>query len=129
MLKSKSYRIDVLPISWKRVGVATGNHFFDRQKRDKIAFGLYLAQQHENQPLFCKAIAMDITFFMKKPKIPKLKYAQYHSTTPDLDNLCKFLLDAIKGVVINDDRIICSLSAKKVYDIQPRTEFTVTEVE
>lgn len=127
-MRSKSYCIKINPIAWKRPRLS-GNRFYDAQARDKVSFGLYLNQQHANEPLFDKAIRMEIVFYMPIPKTVKnRKPSSYHSGTPDLDNLCKFLLDAIKDVLIVDDRIICSLSAKKVYDKEPRTELIITEV-
>jgi Holliday junction resolvase RusA-like endonuclease len=52
----------------------------------------------------------------------------YHSVAPYLESLNKFFLDAIRDIIITDDRVICSFSAKKVYDKNPRTEIVITEV-
>lgn len=134
-MRSKNYCININPIGWKRAGLS-GKKFFDTQQRDKIAFGLFLGQQHGNEPLFNRPIHLDITFFMPIPK-SKLRLKKdnhgcpyfYHATVPDLDNLLKFILDACKNVVLQDDRWVCSITASKKYDIQPRTEFKITEVE
>jgi Holliday junction resolvase RusA-like endonuclease len=133
--RSKSYCLNINPIAWKRAGL-NGKKFFDTQQKDKIAFGLFLAQQHGNDPLFNKPVHLDITFFMKIPQSKaRLKTNKngtpyhYHATVPDLDNLLKFIQDACKNVTLADDRWICSISAKKVYDNNPRTEFTITEIE
>ena len=126
MARSKTYRIDISPISWQRAKLK-GGKFFDNQVKQKMCFGLYVQKQHGNEPVFSKPISMDITFFMAQPYSKRKAY--YHASFPDLDNLCKFLLDSMKDVVISDDRIICSLSAKKIYSAEPRTEFTITEVE
>jgi Holliday junction resolvase RusA-like endonuclease len=128
-VRSKSYCIDLKPISWQRAG-RNGSRYFDAQARDKLAFGLCLINQHGEEPLFDKAIHLDIAFYMNIPrsKLNNLK-SIYHVGPVDLDNLCKFLLDAIKDVLIIDDRIICSMSLKKVYDKHPRTELVITEVE
>lgn len=101
--------------------------FFDAQTRDKLAYGLFLEQQHNDEPLFSTALHVDIVFYMPIP-VSVRQRSQYHSKTPDLDNLEKFLLDCMTGRIITDDRIICSKTAKKVYDKDPRTEFTITEV-
>jgi Holliday junction resolvase RusA-like endonuclease len=36
--------------------------------------------------------------------------------TADIDNLCKFVLDALKGILYNDDRQIVTLKASKLFD-------------
>lgn len=128
-MRSKSYVINVPPISWARAGRNAGR-YFDTQALEKLSFGLHLANQHNEEPLFGCAIHIDITFFMPMHKsLKKREKTLYHSAAPDIDNLCKFLLDSLKGVVIVDDRKISSLSAKKVYDKVPRTELVITEVE
>lgn len=123
-MRSKAYCVNIIPVPWKRPA-RNGDRIYDSQTRDKINFGLYISQQHNDEPLFDKAIQVDIIFYMPISKIPK----KNHSIAPDIDNLCKFLLDAIKDILIIDDRIICSLSAKKVYDKEPRTELIITEME
>ena len=57
------------------------------------------------------------------------KPAHYHTSTPDLDNLQKFILDSCKNIVLVDDRYVASISTRKIYSTIPRTEFTVTEIE
>lgn len=63
----------------------------------------------------------------KMKKLPQEIF--YHTGKPDIDNLSKFLLDSIShGVLLIDDKIIYALNAKKVYDNNPRTEFTIKEI-
>jgi Holliday junction resolvase RusA-like endonuclease len=128
--RSKSYCVNVNPIAWQRPGL-NGKRFFDAQQKDKVYFGLYLLKQHNGEPLFSRAISLDVEFYMPIKLTLKVRRPNttYHKTVPDIDNLCKFLTDAIKGVIILDDRLIVSLTAKKLYSSQPRTEFTIKEVE
>lgn len=128
-MRSKSYRIKIAPIAWHRV-VRNGSRSYDAHTRDKVCFGLYLSQQHNEEPLFSKPIHIDVTFYIPFPKQVKDKPIPLHHTiTPSLDCLYKFFLDAIKDILITDIRVICSLSMKKVYDKEPRTELVITEVE
>ena len=67
-------------------------------------------------------LEVDITFFFKNRK------EEYHVSRPDLDNLCKLVLDALgpkintylgvrtqqKGVLFNDDAQVCKLNLEKV---------------
>jgi len=127
-VRSKSYCIKVKPIAWQRAA-RNSNRYFDAQAKDKLAHGLYLINQHGDEPLFEGPIRLQVIFFMAIPKtLQNRQHSVYHSKSPDLDNLIKFLLDAMTDVIIADDRIICSLDAIKVYDVMPRTEFIITEV-
>lgn len=75
-------------------------------------------------------LSVKIVFFMKRPdshfrrrgdrQVGNLKdgmdLEMPHIGTPDADNLAKFVLDAMQGVVYSDDRFVFSLVAMKVYD-------------
>ena len=127
-MREKHYTIPLKPIPWKRCGLS-GTKFFDTQVSDKIAFGLYLNQQHGSEPMFSGPVALDVTFFMSSQN--KIKRTGPHYSTPDLDNLLKLLLDAIVNTktIMTDDRLISFITAKKIYDKNPRTEFTIRELE
>lgn len=129
-MRTKSYCIQLKPIAWKRAGINYEQHkVYDQQTHDKVAFGLYLSQQHGSSVLFDKPISLDVTFLLPPPKSLSVKNIPlYHKGVPDIDNLVKFLLDACVGVIMKDDRIVCSLFAKKMYDKRPRTIFTITEL-
>ncbi len=128
-LRIKTYQIPVKPIAWQRAKLR-GQRFFDGQNAEKVAFGLYLLKQHNNEPLFDKSISIDVVFYMPISPTKKGRVdSTWHATVPDLDNCIKFLSDAIKNVLITDDRIISSLSAKKIYSKSPRTEFIIRELE
>lgn len=128
-MRSKAYCIKITPIAWQRA-LRNGNRSYDLQTKDKVSFGLYLDQQHADEPFFEKPIHIDVTFYMPIPKPLKERTSSlYNAGTPYLENLWKFLLDAMKDILILDDRVICSLSMKKVYDKEPRTELIITEVE
>lgn len=127
-MRSKTYCIKIAPIAWQRV-VRSNNRSYDAQTRDKVSFGLYLSQQHNDEPFYTKPISLDVTFYMPMPKqLKDNPTATYGATPPSLECLYKFFLDAIKDILIDDVRVIYSLSLKKVYDKEPRTELTITEV-
>ena len=127
-MRSKAYRIDIVPIACARV-MRNANRSYDALTRDKVSFGLYLAQQHNDEPFFDKPVHLDVTFYMPIPKqLKERSDSVYHFAVPFIDNLWRFFIDAIKDIVISDERVICSFSAKKVYDKEPRTELIITEV-
>ena len=124
-MRSKAYCINIAPITWQR---ATRRDYALKTK-DAISFGLYLNQQHNDEPFFSNPIHIEATFYMPvTQRVTKDKQIFYHANVPHLENLYKFLLEAMKDVLIADDRVICSLSLKKVYDKEPRTELIITEV-
>lgn len=45
---------------------------------------------------------------------------------PDIDNLIKQVLDLAQPILFTNDSIVAQLAAKKVYDLNPRTEFTIS---
>jgi len=128
-MRSKSYCIKGTPMSWQRAG-RNGSRYYDAQAKSKLSFGLFLAQQHDCEPLFDSGIHLNIVFYMPIPRTVKDRTdSDYHIKAPDLDNLEKFCMDAMKGIVITDDRIICSKTSQKLYGKVPRTLIIITEVD
>jgi Holliday junction resolvase RusA-like endonuclease len=52
----------------------------------------------------------------------------HHIIKPDIDNMIKYYLDICTNVVFKDDCIIAQVTARKVYDQNPRTQFTLLEL-
>jgi Holliday junction resolvase RusA-like endonuclease len=131
-LRRKEYRIDIPPIAWNRPG-KRGRSSFDTQAKEKLCVGISLNSQHNNEAPFERPIAVEAEFYFQRPKSHgKSHKIIYHSNVPDIDNLAKFYLDAlVKCGVLQDDRIICSLTAKKMYanDELPHVLLTIIEVE
>lgn len=131
MSRSKSYSIKLAPQAWKRCGI-NGTRLFDQQKADKIAYGLYYRQQHGGMAPFSKPIEVVFTFYIKIPKerVRKRPPGSWHYTVPDLDNFAKFQLDTMKQAeVITDDRIVSRMVLEKRYEVDPRVDITITELE
>jgi len=68
---------------------------------------------------------------MKMPKSSKVKTNKMlnneikNTKRPDLDNIIKFFLDSMNGLVFTDDSLIWKLKAQKVYSLDPRTEIII----
>lgn len=74
---------------------------------------------------FESPVRVELAFFMLRPK--KRKNDQYHVTRPDLDKLCRGVLDGLKeGGVFKDDSQVCSLNAWKFYGFPARCEVSVS---
>jgi len=106
---------------------------FDGQRQLKVNAKIYIESQYDDKPLINnKPLHLDVIFFLRTPKSKKLatQYLKksYHIFKPDLSNLIKFVEDCITGTIYYDDCLISSITAKKIYDENPRTEFTIEEL-
>lgn len=93
------------------------------------AAAIHLQSQHNTMKKFEGPIHLDVTFFFEYPSSmakSKRLMGSFKHTKSDLSNLIKFVEDIAIGVLYDDDSIIASISAKKVYDSKSRTEFTIT---
>lgn len=103
---------------------------WDSQKELKLIAGINLKNQHGNNPLFIGPLHLTVFFFIE---IPASRYRQRlslkpHFYKPDLSNLLKFIEDIATGIIYHDDALIAHVTAYKLYDVKPRTEFTIEEM-
>lgn len=127
----KIYVIKGNPVALARARFGNNKKVYDPQKNLKLISSIDLSCQHGDLPLFTKALHLDVTFFMPIPTCAKKRgqrLGELHIFTPDLSNLIKYIEDISTGVLYTDDRLIASISSKKVYDNNPRTEFTIREL-
>ncbi len=134
MLRSITYEIPLAPIPWQRAGINSQyRRFFDRQKQEKLAIGLYISSIHNDAPLFEGPLLLEATFYFPYPKTKSKKtpLPVWHWVKPDGDNLQKFLCDSITDteVVWHDDKQVAWSNVKKLYGKIPRTIFTISELE
>ncbi len=106
---------------------------YDSQKHLKLVAGLSLVEQHKGLEMFAGALHLDVSFFMGLPSNMsavkrKALIHTNHIYRPDLSNLLKFIEDAATGILYHDDCLIASISCKKLYDENPRTEFTLKQL-
>lgn len=64
------------------------------------------------KPAAISPIRVDVIFWMPEPKKPKW-WAP--AVRPDLDKLCRSLLDGMTGIIFKDDCQVVSLHAEKRY--------------
>ena len=113
---------------------------YDPSSKDKAEVKNYVVEQLEsellkNSPIFSleSILYVDITFYMPIQKsVSKSKRMVLlntdHICKPDLDNLAKFYLDMMSGIVFHDDNHIASLNLKKVYSDDPKTEIEIKQI-
>lgn len=128
------YVIPGNPVSLKRPRFSSATRrMYNPQRNQMLIMSIGLQSQHDDDPLFEGPLHMDITFYMPIPQSKNKKEQQrlqstYHVARLDLDNLIKMCCDLGSGIIYKDDALIASISAKKVYDINPRTEFSIQPI-
>lgn len=95
----------------------------------------FAAQVAMQKPvLMLEPLKVTLLFFLPRPKGHYKKSGELtksapamHSSKPDIDNLQKAALDALKGICWRDDTQIWSISATKSYSTEPMTQITIEE--
>lgn len=78
-------------------------------------------------------VEVDVTFTFIRPKSAKNRLYPHMRSVGDLDKLCRSLLDALQPSktedgVMDDDSLVVSLTAHKVYGDVPGVSVRVTEL-
>ena len=105
-------------------------HAYDPSGEDKRQFAAGVkARLPPSFAPIAAPLEVDLVFFCVRPKShynkagnvkPIFRFLE-KASRPDLDNLAKFVLDALNNVVWVDDSQIVRLSVTKVYSDCPRT--------
>ena len=61
----------------------------------------------------------------KKVKQEMLEHKTLPTKKPDCDNVIKVVLDALNGVLYDDDAQVCNVNFKKFYSAEPRLEILI----
>ncbi len=127
------------PIALKRHRSTRSGRMYDPSAKDKKKIWVKIAKYNRSLPL-TDEIMIQLLFVMERPKshyrTGKFKHLlkddipEYHSYTPDLDNLVKMICDVIQGKdrFILDDSQICRIQAEKIYGEKPRTEVIIEKI-
>jgi Holliday junction resolvase RusA-like endonuclease len=112
------------PYSWAAPRV-TGRVTYNPKSRQKRDYIWQVRSQYREKALE-GAISVDLRFFMPIPSSWSIKRKNRalneeikHTSKPDIDNMTKAALDALKGIVFKDDNQICEIHAKKSYSEKP----------
>ncbi len=107
---------------------------YDSQHKEKNSYQAYLMVANRNIPQLVGAISFEANFYMPIPASWSAKKKQRmvgkpHISKPDWSNLLKFIEDCCTGILFKDDSLVAKVSGFKVYDLDPRTEIILTEIE
>lgn len=128
--KFKTYVIEGSPIPKLRHRFnSTLNRVYDEQAIDK-AKAITLLHAQKPEMYVAMPLQMVIEFFMEIPHsyTNRKRYnliGMPHIKKPDISNMIKFYEDIANGILYEDDSQICSIIAKKIYAMEPRTEITI----
>ena len=126
-----------LPKSQKRHRFGRG-FTYDPSKEDKTTFLSLIREQAPEHPIL-GPIALNVIFSMPRPKKHfktgkhfnslKTDAPYYHTYRPDIDNLLKFVMDALgREIFFKDDSQVSQINCMKVYGDYPRTEIIIGEL-
>jgi Holliday junction resolvase RusA-like endonuclease len=94
-----------------------------------------ISEKYTNAPLTCPCYCRVVFYiqvpksFSKKKKEQALNDQILPTTQIDVDNCSKYLLDCLKGIVFEDDRLVVDLFASKRYANTGHTVVIVKEVQ
>jgi len=83
--------------------------------RARITHEAALAMKEKALSLMDYPLNLSVTFYITRPKSKSEKKYPFPDVNPDIDNYVKVVFDALKGVVFDDDKRICWLTARKRY--------------
>lgn len=93
------------------------------------------ALRHRQSPLLTKALFAEILVYKSIPKTFSKKRTEMAiseelrpTTRPDSDNYAKLVLDALNGLIYEDDSQVVDLQVSKFYSKEPRVEVYINEL-
>ena len=127
--------ISASPIAWKRAGYTKRGSYilvYDQQKKEKAQTQWLLKGQYGGD-ILTTPLKLNIIFYLPIPKSVSKKRRREMNLglisamhKPDIDNLCKFYLDSMNGVIFKDDSQVVFLSAQKKYSDNPHVLISIT---
>ncbi len=130
-MKHVTFEVEGKPVPKARARVVTKGKrrfaFTPKKVKDWETIVKNEAKKHFEMP-FAWPVMVSLTFFMHRPKTRRLEF--WVSTTPDLDNLEKSVLDGLNEVAYTDDKLVVVKSSSKRYvtDGVPRVRITVASM-
>lgn len=123
-----------IPVSQARPRSSNRGGFFrtyDPKAKEKDQAKWQIKSQYREQ-LLTQPLAVYLNFYMPIPKSASKPLTRqmlngkiFHIKRPDIDNLTKFALDCLNGIVFQDDSQISRLYAKKLYGSEPCTQINI----
>ena len=117
-----AWRVNGQPVPQKRHRHTHAGRVYDPSTTAKRDFLAATQQACRGLVPFTEPLVVRIQFHFARPKSHYKKHGAlrkgapvYHTQTPDVDNLIKFVFDAINGHVFHDDKQVISVYATKLW--------------
>ena len=122
------------PIPQQRPRMTKSGTVYNPQAQEKkVIAALFRSQMSRKGYLIAHDghITVELMSYMPKPSSLSQKRLKCeflpHTIKPDVDNIAKFYLDCMNGVVFRDDSQVISLTSKKIYCNKPRVQIFLTK--
>jgi len=132
------FKADFRPTPLKRPRLVRNSIIYDPSKKDKKNW-LQCVICHAPIKPFPGPLKINLEFYFPRPKshyrsgkfseLLKQNAPNVHTSMPDVDNLSKFILDAMNGVFYLDDRQVVELNSHKEYTSKNSKGFTMVMIE
>lgn len=112
----------VRPQAKNGVAYMAGGRIFSPSKNKMNAFALRCVEM-QSPPAdksTIREVSINMTFYFKIPKNlnKAVVIGQPHAKKPDIDNLEKFVLDALKGIYFGDDALVVATKKEKLWHFE-----------
>ena len=135
----QQFRANYKPTALKRPRLVRSNVVYDPSKKDKKEW-LQTVLQYIPKQAYKGPLMINLEFYFKRPKnhyrsgkyCDQLKPSapMIHTFMPDIDNLSKFILDAMNAHFFEDDRQVVELNSHKEYinDYHNNVGYTIVTI-
>lgn len=116
-MNSITFTVPGAPVAKARPRIGQGRAYTPERTKGyeaKVKALALVARQEARQRIWTGPVRVRVTFYVANP-----------TGRPDLDNLCKSLLDPCNGIIFEDDAQVVEIVAVKEQG-EPRTEVTFT---
>lgn len=118
-----------------RVNMYTGRVYTPNRTKDyEVLIQQYFKIKYPNHEILNGRISIEIIAYLKIPKsTTKIKTQEMlenkisPTKKPDVDNIAKSVLDAMNGIVFNDDNQVSKISVEKRFALEEKVFITVEE--
>lgn len=121
---------DPIPLARCRISRRT-YRMYDSQQELKLISRITLQNQlyKYRKEMYKGPLKVEAFFYFHIPKSHMAtKPLDYKPTVPDIDNLTKMVLDLCNNLLFVDDAQVVEMICHKLFDVRPRTEFTIEEI-
>lgn len=132
-MRVRTIYIEHPPTPWCAHG-GFGRNSYNKKQKEKNEFIKQIKSQW-NSKLITTPVELIINHAMPMPQsMSTAKRTQavggsiFHIKRPDTTNLNKFAEDCLKGIVLEDDSIVVSITGRKFYALRPNVTIWIKEL-